>query len=387
MTNTIKNFISLVLQESLKKDIERHELARQIYAFVFKGLEDLQEVNPEEYFVTRGESPKLEVYLNPQKAGAAQIFATVNTLSEDVKTAMQLASPPILYINFSIKERTPEDKESMMTGGTYAFTIDKTAKINVYCNKEELSFKGNATNEQKVSETLRRIFSSRKNTIVHEVAHMLDDISLVGAQTFRRQGIYNVSPETGTVKIDKRYFDASTEVNARWVEVIDEIDPLQYSDYDPEDKWKFDAWLFNAKQTVQFDRMSPAKQRKFIGRLWDFYTSGPYQLPANRVEEAAQEIFKDFKDYVKRLLSPDRYPPNQNTRSSMEYLGTLQGYMENAMEGYSWGKLQIRDTFRVHYTEENTKKIINRVKVLVKPVEEEFKREFAKVADEYLEEW
>ena len=391
MSNTIKNFISLVLQESLKKDVERHELARQIYAHTLRGLRDLRKMkmsgglyyeNPEGGGQS-GEMAPVGAYLD---AHSAEVYVKIKDLPGDLPAALVLPNSPLNFIVFSMKIRTPEDKASTSASGLYHHATSQAAVITVYGEASELDLRAIAEDEKEISEKLSGFFARNKSIIIHETAHMLDDLSLIGTEKFRREGIYNIDPETGISKSDKRYYDAAPEVNARWVEVISEIDPLQYSDYDPEDEWKFYAWLFNAKQTIGFSKMSPAKQRKFINRFWDFYKGGPYPMPANRIEDVAQQVFKDFKDYTKRLLSPYEHPPSEYSSRTMEYLGTWQGYVENSMEGYKWDRLMIQepDSFRrEYYTTENTKKIMDRAEALAKPVEEEFKREFAKVAYKY----
>jgi hypothetical protein len=377
MKNSLQQFISLVINESLKKDIERQDIAKQIYRVFLKQIEGS---TPRGSYHVLDSGKKSGPYLSSSDYGlvvsiapeeeSALILLSIDTLPGEIR---DLLSKSISTITITMRE-----PEKVTRSGVYKYTVDNSAIIDVEFSKGALAIAGKDIKEQK--QRILLVFKERRATIIHEIAHMLDDLHLMGTEKFRGSVKYNIDPETRDVVPDKRYYNLGLEVNARWVEVIEALGNRPWENYYPEEDWVFDSWLHLTKPVIQFDKLAPAKQRKFIGRLWDFFKSGPHPIPNSEVEEMAQVVVKEYAEYADRMLDMRNYPPREYTRSTMQYLGTFQGCLENFL-GYEkeWKEIE-------ELSQENSKKIKHRVRELAKPIEQKFERDFANVAHLYPEE-
>jgi hypothetical protein len=202
---------------------------------------------------------------------------------------------------------------------------------------------------------------------------MVDDLHLMGSEKFRRTTNFNIDPEKGGAKIDKKYWNLGLEVNARWSQVIDILGGVQYTDYDPNDSSQFNWWLYRARHKMHLDTLAPAKQRKFIGRLWEFFKSGPYPVPAHDLEESAEDIVEGYKKHLDGLLGDS----GGRSRSDVQRLGTFAGYFESVLQDkLKDGKVEIEGTWN-SYSTENSKRILQRARDMAKPVEAEFEKKIA----------
>ena len=396
MSKTIYEFVKTVIRESLSKDIERFELAQDLYSFILQTLHgDVKLARPGDtnmFYV--GENRELLVEFVEDVM--FRVIMDFNQIPGSLKSQFvgkyvddQIVKVGTVDIMILPKGNERPEREKNWRGFyTQPQFIKATNQLNtgitVLVNKDDLP-KSNDHYDAKIS-TIFNIFHTQKSTIIHEFAHMFDDISLMGTKKFRNKNTIKMQGPDGS-EGKKGYYNSGIEVNARWAEVISSLRNFQYSDYDRNDDYVFTEYILPiAKTEIVFDKLSPPKKRKFILRLWEFFKSGPYPLPEKFIDMEAQALNEIYISYLKNLSNPREYPRSEYSKEDIinhaewyqYYYDFLKERREFLGDNISMSRLNnLTNSGRLyhinsHYSDENSKKIIDRAKSLSIPHYKEF---------------
>lgn len=349
-----------IIRESLKSDVRRHEIARKFYNYVLDGVKSarrgtLSAAEGRTLFYTPGK----EIVMSARDDDV-RIFIDVSKMPEEMSAELNPQGPdPAPLENVAIYLHA----DTGGAGGRYHPSPRTRAErlIEIYVEKGVLQLSGLSSFEQHA--IVMHQLTLKRTTLIHEIAHMFDELALMGSKAFN---VSSPSPWRGK-KIEqdlkskdnaaawKRYYKLGYEVNARWVQVLDELDPLPYTGYDPKDDRKFNEWLDRAKKEIRFENLPVAKQRKFVGKLWDLFKSGPHELPHQRVEEEAQRLVKKFKE---------RGQAHE----------TWEAFASRALLGREISKenlVRSSGDWQERFSKKNSEKILERAAELAKPAEPE----------------
>lgn len=390
------DFIKAAIQESLSKDVERFELAQDFYTFILKTLKNnVKLVRPgDTNTLLVGEDYELLVEFVEDIM--IRVIMDFNRIPSTLKSQFvgKYVDDQIVKVGtvdiMILPRRTERDK---MRGGFYTepqfikATNQLNTGITVLVNEDDLP-KSSDHYDVKIS-TIFNIFHKNKSTIMHELAHMFDDISLMGTKKFRSKDVRNSIDKDGN-HYGKKYYNSGIEVNARWASVIASLSNFQYSDYDNTDNDAFEDFILPmAKKEIHFDKLSLPKQKKFILRLWEFFKSGPYPLPEKFVETEARELNEIYIDYLRRLSDRRSYPRSEYSKQDIiNHADWYQYYYDILRENrYLYddnvNMSHMNDLtncktllfLNKYFSDENSKKIINRAKELHVPYYEKFVKE------------
>lgn len=332
------------LQESLKKDIERYKIASAIYDWCIKCIEDYPK-SPLD-IISSGDGNLHMIWF--------QIMKNYYNEFDSVKQYFRNIGVSQLMISLRDRSSTNSTAGASYAGQNSEHNTD-TIYITVNCTLDS---------SYSAEQDILNVFLAKKTSFIHEFAHMIDDVVLIGPELFRNTNkIYNVNVgEDGQVIYDKKYFNQGLELNARWSEVLHELasSGLPYRPYYREDTEHFEYdWLPLAKKAIRFNELSLQKQRKFINKLFDYFLKGPYLPPERQIKKEGEKLAYEYKDFLRQLSSQYNYSFKEYTYNSLVYMADFDYWYENI---YS----DDRGCIKERYTENVVKEIIYKGLVVIR---------------------
>lgn len=376
------------IKESLTKDIERYQLATDLYNFIFERVSKVTKSGVGDYvyeyyetsidIITEpGDNGKITWLGNQVVVGFMNLPKHIQELffgkelpkekqNEDEEEPVAKVASGVLIIN--LLSYTSEEG----VGGLY--TMPKLNKSGHF--KPEIWVYGCKISSLKsIKKETLEILKAKKGTIIHEIAHLIDDISLMGHKSFRHKT--EKSEEEKEKYFKKGYYNIGLEINARWVEILNWLNGRQYSDYKNPDNdmaERFEYWLGFAKRIMHFSKMAPAKQRKFISRLYEFYENGPYKAPDNIIDFEVKRLVDQHKKYMDSVL----LYAEMDKITYREFYNRLWWSEDNVYtEELGKNKVIMRYFYPLGrspypYSPENSKIIVNKAEDILMPLIEKF---------------
>jgi hypothetical protein len=325
-----RNFID----ESLAKDVERYDLVLELYDHIVEEVSSAKKAYGTDYSYD-SYGAWIEPILKKSKEDGnlywhgVKLRVSTRQFPEHLKRLFKTTLPKkdgeevnIEGGHFTINFLSSDEG----FGGEYIppFSTDDKGKLEadiyVYnCN----DFK----NIKNLKKELLVTSQNKRNIVLHELSHMIDDLSLLGHKTFRKAFGDRKSEEEIEKYHNKGYYNIGIELNAKWSEVFDMMKGIIYSDYkEPESYYKatFEQWLQYLKPKMFFDKMSLPKQRKFITRLYEYYENGPYKAPDRVINFEVDRIVDSYMNSIKTILAdmPRSATPEEIAKEiSLEYNG------------------------------------------------------------------
>lgn len=376
------------IKESLTKDVERYQLASELFDIIIENVKSAKKQAGSDYtfdseIVTV--MPMLDKSKEKTVWEGNKLFVGFYSLPEHLKKLFIGVELPKEKQEGEEQEQVSKVKRGYLTimlvpdsdefGANGVYSMPKLNHRDEFKPEIWIFNCTGYSSLRTIKNDTAEILKAKKNTVIHEIAHLIDDAGLMGYKSFRHKT--EKSEEEKEKYFKKGYYNVGLEVNARWVEILNWLNGRQYSDYKNPDNdmaERFEYWLGYAKRLMLFNKMSLPKQRKFVSRFYEFYENGPYKAPDSIIDFEVKRLVDQHKKYMDSVL----LYAEMDKITYREFYNRLWWSEDNVYtEELGKNKVIMRYFYPLGrspypYSPENSKIIVNKAEDILMPLIEKF---------------
>lgn len=270
-----------LLTETLQGDIDRHTDAKLMLNKIIGIIKHVGDEIPVIETVNYDSYPNLDIYAVMESDDRYSFTLFV-----------RLLKPEMFYLQIDFIEGThnasagTSQQEIMVAGNK-----QKLCNIDIGYNYKF------GMEQESLDRLILKIIKQTSDSFIHELTHILD-LHFTKLKNFKISKIYHYRDNP------KQYYESGIELNARWAELLEDLNYFLYTNYDKSQDAYY-KFFHRASKTLYITELTAKKQKKIEKKIKELFFNGPYLIPKHIANQLADEL--DTQEYWNQAEAYTKY--------------------------------------------------------------------------------